>query len=122
MTRILVADDDKDLRTILQICLEGAGYEVETVPDGAQAIRAHGERPADVLITDLFMPEQDGLETVEYFRARNPCMPILAMSGSKHGQRTNHLSVARYAGANAVLRKPFEVGELLEQLQKMTRP
>ena len=117
MIRVLVADDDKGLRTALRVALEGEGYEVETVPDGESAVRADQTRPADVLITDLFMPERDGFETVRYFRARKPGMPILVMSGWKRGQKTDHLAVAQHAGADVVLRKPFGVGELLEQLQ-----
>ena len=117
MTRILVADDDKDMRTVLCVALEVEGYEVETVADGESAMRAHEERPADVLITDLFMPERDGFETVRYFRALKPGMPIVAISGWKHGQKSDHLAVALLAGADVILRKPFELGELLEQLQ-----
>ena len=121
MTRILVADDDKGLRTVLRVALEVEGYEVEAVPDGESAMRAHEERPADVLITDLFMPERDGFETVKYFRALKPDMRIVAISGWRHGQKTDHLAVAQHAGADVVLRKPFGVGELLEQLQRWIR-
>jgi len=120
MARVLLADDDVDFQTVLRISLAGAGYEVETVPDGKQAIQAHQQRPADILITDLFMPEQDGLETVVFFRKHNPDMPIIAISGSKKGHTTDHLYVARHAGANVILRKPFEIGKLLEQVQKLT--
>jgi CheY-like chemotaxis protein len=120
MTRILVADDDEHLRTVLRIVLETEGYEVETVRDGNDAIRAQEERPADVLITDVFMPERDGLETLEYFRARNPRMPIVAISGAKYLQKTDYLKVAQHAGANAVLRKPFDTNELLGQLKRLT--
>jgi DNA-binding response OmpR family regulator len=118
--RILVADDDKGLRTALRVALEGEGYEVEAVPDGESAVRAHETRPADVLITDLFMPERDGFETVKYFRARKPGMRIVVMSGWKRGQKTDHLAVAQHAGADVILRKPFEVGELFEQLRDWT--
>jgi CheY-like chemotaxis protein len=117
MTRILVADDDNDVRTALRVALEGEGYEVETVPDGERAMQVHEKRPADVLITDLFMPERDGFETMKYFRARKPGMQIVVISGWQRGQKTDHLAVARHAGADAVLRKPFRLGELLEQLR-----
>jgi CheY-like chemotaxis protein len=118
MSRILIADDDEDLRTMLSIVLEGAGYEVEAVPDGERAIRAQEERPADVLITDLFMPVRDGMETVAFFRSHYPDMPIIAISGGGYtGQKTDHLSVARAAGADFSLRKPFEVGLLLDAVR-----
>ena len=117
MTRILVADDDQDLRTALRVALEVEGYEVEAVPNGERAMQAHGKRPADVLITDLFMPERDGFETVEYFRARNPDMWIVVISGWKRARRADYLAVALHAGADVILRKPFTLGELLDKLQ-----
>ena len=117
MTRILVADDDPDMRHALRVSLQAEGYEVETVPDGERAMRAHDRRPADVLITDLFMPERDGLETVKHFRARSPGIWIVVISGWKRSQKTDHLAVARHAGADAILRKPFTPGELLDKLR-----
>jgi CheY-like chemotaxis protein len=117
VTRILVADDDNDVRTALRVALEGEGYEVETVPDGERAMQVHEKRPADVLITDLFMPERDGFEAVKYFRARKPGMQIVVISGWQRGQKTDHLAVAQHAGADVTLRKPFRLSELLEQLQ-----
>lgn len=121
--RILIADDDEDLRTTLRIVLERAGYEVDAVPDGEQAIQAQRRHPADILITDLFMPHCDGLETVAYFREHHPCTRIVAISGGGFtGQRTNHLSVAQQAGADVILRKPFEVGLLLERLRALCSP
>ena len=117
MTRILVADDDQDVRDALRVALEIEGYEVEAVPNGERAMQAHEKRPADVLITDLFMPERDGFETVKYFRERNPGMWIVAISGWKRSQKTDHLAVARHAGADVILRKPFTPGELLDKLR-----
>ncbi|HWV91706.1 MAG TPA: response regulator [Burkholderiales bacterium] len=117
MTRILVADDDQDVRVALRVALEVEGYEVEAVPNGARAMQAHERRPADVLITDLFMPECDGFETVKHFRARNPGMLIVVISGWQRAQRADHLAVALHAGADAILRKPFTPGELLDKLR-----
>jgi CheY-like chemotaxis protein len=120
MTRILVAEDDEDLRVALRGALEVEGYEVEAVPNGARAMQAHERRPADVLITDLFMPECDGFETVRHFRARNPGMLIVVISGwqrAQRAQRADHLAVALHAGADAILRKPFTPGELLDKLR-----
>jgi CheY-like chemotaxis protein len=80
-------------------------------------MQAHEKRPADVLITDLFMPELDGFETMKFFRERNPRMPIVAMSGWQRGQNADHLAVAPQAGADGILRKPFTPGELLDKLR-----
>ena|SRR5688572_13260323 len=117
MTRILVADDDQDVRAALRVALEVEGYEVEAVPNGERAMQAHEKQPADVLITDLFMPERDGFETVKYFRACTPGMWIVVISGWKRSQKIDRLAVARHAGADVVLRKPFTPGELLDKLR-----
>ena len=114
---ILVADDDQDVRAALRVVREIEVYDVDAVPNGERAMRAHEKRPADVLITDLFMPERDGFETVKYFRARNPGMWIVVISGWKRSQKTDHLAVARHAGADVILRKPFTPGELLDKLR-----
>lgn len=120
MARVLIADDDEDLRAMLKLVIENAGYEVEAVGDGEAAIRAQEERPADLLIADLFMPVRDGLETLEYFRSRYPGMRMIAISGGGYtGQKTDHLAVAEHAGADAVFRKPFDVGKLIERVRSL---
>jgi DNA-binding response OmpR family regulator len=119
--RILIADDDEDLLEILKLVFEEAGFEVALATDGEQAIRAQAERAPDILITDLFMPGRDGLETVQYFRARYPNLPIIAVSGGGYsGQTTDHLAVARHAGADVSFRKPFDVGALVDAVGAMT--
>jgi DNA-binding response OmpR family regulator len=118
MSRILIADDDDDLRATLRIVFERAGYEVDDAADGEQAIHAQEQHPADVLITDLFMPLRDGLEVVQHFRARYPDIWIIAISGGGYsGQRTDHLAVARAAGADTSFRKPFDVRLLVEAVR-----
>src|SRR5437762_5778047 len=67
--RILLADDNQDVRESTRLVLEQAGYEVEAVANGARALEAQRARPADVLITDIFMPEKDGIETIAAFRS-----------------------------------------------------
>lgn len=123
MARILIADDDVDLCEMLRLVLQKAGYEVDVAADGEQAIRAYERHPADVLITDLFMPGRDGLETVQFFRGRHPALRIIAISGGGYsGQKTDHLAVARAAGADLSFRKPFEVATLLEGVRKLAAP
>ena len=79
--RVLIADDNADLRLMIDHVLSGAGYETELAGDGHRAFEIQCQRPADVLITDIFMPETDGLETIRLFRARYPDMKIIAISG-----------------------------------------
>lgn len=119
--RLLVADDDADMRQSMRLLLERAGHEVELAQDGARALELQRSRPADVLITDIFMPEKDGLETIERFRLEFPSVRIVAMSGGGvHVKGDRYLTTAEVAGADAVLRKPFEKDALLEALQRVT--
>jgi len=102
------------------LLLERAGYDVSLATDGARALELQRAQPADVLITDLFMPEMDGLESIEQFRREFPSVKIIAMSGG--GMRVRgaaYLATAEAAGAEAVLRKPFEIDALLNVLRRL---
>jgi CheY-like chemotaxis protein len=117
-TRVLVVDDNPDARLMVKLLLEAEGYVVETAANGREALRIQRERPMQILVTDLFMPEVDGLETVQRFRADYPAMPIIVISGggSKLQSRADHLSVARELGVHT-LRKPFPPQALLDALR-----
>ena len=118
--RILVVDDDAEMRASLAGILDAAGYEVETARDGEQAIAAQRARPAALLITDVFMPTRDGLETIQQFRAEYPRLPIIAMTGgSPTGLTEEYLNVAKIAGADVTLRKPFPVQALLDSVSAL---
>jgi CheY-like chemotaxis protein len=120
--RLLIADDDADTRATMGLLLERAGYSVQLAPDGAKALEMQREAPADVLITDLFMPEVDGLEAIERFREEFPGVKIVAMSGGGVRVRgETYLSTAAVAGAEVLLRKPFEIDALLQVLKGLQR-
>lgn len=115
MVRVLVIDDNQDVRDLIQFILEGAGYAVELAPDGEAGLRSQRARPADVVITDIFMPNQDGLETIARLREEYPRVRVIAMSGGggsaiKGGR---YLSTAREIGAHVLLPKPFGLDQLL---------
>jgi CheY-like chemotaxis protein len=115
--RVLVVDDNEDMRRSMALLLGRAGYQVDTAPNGAQALERHRVQAADVLITDLLMPEKDGIETIAQFRRDYPAVKIIAMSGG--GMRVKgerYLATAEVVGADAVLRKPFEMKKMLETL------
>lgn len=102
----------------MRLLLQRAGYEVELASSGSEALRVQSERPADVLITDIFMADGDGLETITSFRREHPGVRIVAMSGGGvHFQNGTYLDTARVAGADAILRKPFDMKALLAALQ-----
>jgi CheY-like chemotaxis protein len=83
MMRLLIADDDLDMRQSMRLLLERAGYEVELAEDGARALELQRARASDVLITDIFMGEADGLQVIQNFRREFPSTRIIAMSGGR---------------------------------------
>lgn len=118
--RILVVDDNPDMRLMLALLLKPAGYDVVVARNGREALDVQRRRPVDVVITDLFMPEADGLETVERFRADYPELPLIVVSGGpRGGAKTDYLSVARELGARVTLRKPFSAEELFAALREV---
>lgn len=117
--RVLVVDDNPDLRSFLKIVLERAGFEAQVAKDGQRALDLQGERPADVLITDIFMPERDGIELIQEFKSRFWQVKIIAMSGGGQVSRKDYLPVAADIGADAVLQKPFAAETLLTTLRHL---
>ena len=110
--RILVIDDDGVTRLVLGAALRDAGYEVEEVGDGAEGMAAFRARPADLVISDLVMPQHGGLETVRELRQSDPRVRILVVSGVI-GSSAEHLRAAVRFGADRVLPKPVNLKELL---------
>jgi DNA-binding response OmpR family regulator len=110
--RVLLVDDNEDLRTTVQLLLQADGFDVAVAADGQAALAQHRARPADVVITDLFMPDKDGIETIVELRRLYPQVKIVAISGWTSMQGSNYLQVAREIGAAATLQKPFDPAEL----------
>jgi two-component system chemotaxis response regulator CheY len=112
MIRILLVDDDDMSRGAIHKMLERAGYAVESTRDGDEVIRMYAQQTADLVITDLIMPDKDGLEIIQDLRKLNPKVRILAISGGGRVDANEYLSVARKFGAVEVLSKPFTRDEL----------
>jgi len=115
--RILIVDDDPQVRAVLTLSLQQSGYAVLTADNGREARAMLSANPVDLLITDLFMPEQDGIETILHIRKQHPKLPILAISGG--GRRIEGgdcLHIAHVIGANRVLPKPFTMETLLREI------
>jgi CheY-like chemotaxis protein len=108
VARILIADDDEELRRLLRHTLEKAGHDVVAVSDGLAAVRLAAQRSIDLFLCDLCMPNLDGLVTIWHFRAGFPVVPVVAMS-----ELVDRLSTASKLGAAGVLAKPFSVAKLL---------
>jgi CheY-like chemotaxis protein len=106
---ILVAEDDDTLRAYMVEALMEVGYRVVPAGNGNEAVAALRLRQVDLLVTDLIMPEQDGLETILHVRRYFPNLKVVAISGAS----PTYLRVARALGARAVLLKPFSAGDLV---------
>jgi CheY-like chemotaxis protein len=113
MPRILVVDDDPNLRTAIRRMLEPEGFEIEEASDGRNAMRAFRARPADLVLCDVFMPEKDGFELLRELAWEFSGARVVAMSGGGFRGKMNLLPMAQPLGAAAVLYKPFERAELL---------
>jgi len=113
---IILVDDDADQRLALRMALELAGYRVREAAHGAEALRLQRERSASFLITDIFMPEADGLETIVAFRREFPRTRIIALSGGGQRAKRDYLEAATLMGVDAAFHKPFEIDKLLDTL------
>jgi two-component system chemotaxis response regulator CheY len=107
MSRILLVDDDELLRNMLRIFLEKMGHIVMEARNGKEAVRLFETEPPDLVLTDLVMPDQDGLETIPAMRRLRPEIKIIAMSGGSRFGPLDYLKIARQMGAVATLNKPF---------------
>ncbi len=110
-TKILVVDDDPAVRDVVTSMLETAGYEVTKAGNGREALRILGAAPIDLVITDLVMPEQEGIETIKLIRRDYPRAKVIAMSGAFGG---DYLRIAGYLGAHGTLAKPLQLTTVLK--------
>ena len=117
MARILVIDDDPDMRDMVEETLKPTGHEVILAGDGREGVERHRTSAADLVITDLHMPNQNGLETIREFRSRWPEVAIITMSGSIADAGTM-LAIAQHLEVVGVLQKPFLGDELIAAVTK----
>jgi CheY-like chemotaxis protein len=116
MIRILLVDDDELFRPMLHAMLERSGFAVDAVKSGNEALARYRESPSDLVITDLIMPDKEGLETIRELRQEAPAVKIIAMSGGGRTSTNTYLQLAGRLGAAKVLSKPFSHQELLDAI------
>ena len=119
MGRILIIEDDAQIRKMLRRVLEDAGYEVEEAPDGLEGIELYRKKPADLVITDIVMPEKEGLETIIELRREFQDVKIIAISGGGRIRPEPYLQVAEGFGVEHVFTKPFDIRDLLAAVVKL---
>ena len=122
MSRILVIDDEPQIRTLLREALEIAGHQVLEAGNGKEGLRAYQAQPADLVITDILMPEKEGLECILELRRIDPGVRVFAISGGSRFVQKDVLDLARRFGARRTFWKPFDlervVGAVCEELEE----
>jgi CheY-like chemotaxis protein len=120
MARILLIDDDDQFRTLLRKMLEKAGYkDIEEANDGSVGVKLFRQRPFDLVITDIIMPDKEGIETIIELTGDYPQLKIIAMSGGGRVGPQDYLETAKRLGANRTLAKPFNYSELVETVNEL---
>jgi DNA-binding response OmpR family regulator len=119
MKRILLIEDEDALRDMLRMSLERMGYAVIEAKDGREAIALFKQTPVDLVLTDLLMPEKEGLETIRELRRGDPGLKIIAMSGGGRTDARDNLTMAKNFGATTVFSKPFTIDELAQAVSAL---
>jgi len=121
MARILIIDDDAQLLAMLRQTLEREGYEVVEASDGKAGLKRYHENPTDLIITDLIMPEKEGIETITELRRAFPDVKIIAISGGGQVDPGQYLSIAKSFGVQYTFAKPVERNELLKAVRDLLK-
>ncbi|MBN2011211.1 response regulator [candidate division KSB1 bacterium] len=117
--RILVIDDDMEIRDMITSLLERADYDVIAAENGKEGMKQFSSKPTDLVITDIVMPEKEGIETIQELRGKYPNVKIIAISGGGRISANDWLKLAQAFGADIILSKPFRPNELLEAISSL---
>ena len=121
MARILIIDDEPQIRSMLKLMLERDGYEVVEAPDGVAGIKVYRQNPADLIITDLIMPNKDGIGMIIELKKEFPDVMIIAMSGGGLNKPDGYLKGAKKLGAACTLTKPIDREEMLKAVKDILK-
>lgn len=119
MPRILVIDDDEQFLRLMQTSLSRAQFEVLAARSGKQGIKTCESTHVDLVITDLIMPEMEGLEVIMELKQKIPNVKILAVSGGGRNDPGSYLELATALGANGALTKPFSMEMLIKTVNQL---
>jgi len=118
MARILIIDDEPNMRSMLRRMLHQAGHQVNEAGNGAEGIDSYERDPPDLVITDILMPKKEGIETIIALHRADPDLPIIAISGGARTGGKDFLSSAEKLGACHTLAKPFRGEQLLSAVSE----
>ena len=119
MTRILVIDDNEDFAELIRHFLNAEGFSVAIAMDGRIGLEIQRHQPADIIVTDIFMPRQDGVETIAALRTEFPQARIIAMTGRESLTDYDALRVADELGAVKTFKKPFDIPDLVAVVKEL---
>ena len=122
LSTVLVIDDDSAVRSSLEMLLEAHGFQDALARDGRQGLAAFRSIAPDIVLTDIMMPQQDGIETIALIRRECPDAKIVLMSSSEPLANVDLVSAATRLGANVGLDKPFDPQELIEAIRALLEP
>jgi len=121
MAGILIVEDDKDLREMLKTSLLMRKYTVFEASDGKEALQRFKPAITDIVITDLIMPDEDGLKVIMKIKEIKPLIKIIAISGGGKAGPGNYLNLAKALGADEIFSKPFSVNELIKKIAELLK-
>lgn len=119
MKKILIIDDDDIFRSMLHQLLERSGYEVFEAEDGRRGYQLFQKHTPHLIITDIVMPEKEGIETIREIRGQNETIPIIAVSGGGRLHPDSYLPLAQAMGAQKTFSKPFDNHDFLSAVAEL---
>ena len=119
MPKVLIIDDEKDIRSVLKDMLGMSGYDVDTAEDGRKAKELYDKTDYDVVITDIIMPEQDGFEVILDYRNKNQLDRIIAISGGGRTSSEDYLNIASNFGVSSIFSKPPNYKDLIAKVDEI---
>jgi DNA-binding response OmpR family regulator len=119
MAKILVVDDDPSVLKYVKGVLKAAGHDVSEATNGRECLIALKDQPVDLLVTDIIMPEQEGMETIRILRREGNSLKIIAMTGGLPGGATDLVKMAKMMGVDKALGKPFMPADILAAVNEV---
>jgi len=119
MPGILIVEDDVELREMLNVSLVRRNFSVFEASNGKEAILHFKPSITDVVVTDIIMPEEDGLKVIMKLRELKPSIKIIAISGGGKAGPGSYLNLAKALGANAIFSKPFPINDLITKIEEL---
>ena len=121
MAHILIIDDDPAVLSLFGQFMESSGYSVALAADGREGLRLMKQQTPDLIITDIMMPEMDGLEIIHEIAKTHPLLPVIAISGGMRNVSVNFLVHAKKFGARRILVKPVTLADLLQTVEELLK-